>query len=73
MNLTFTEKHIKEISETQRRASLTTRRVCEIKNQISNQIKEELHAKTLTNLGTEEIEFKCVCVNLPAVSRYEID
>ena len=40
-----------------------TSEVCEIKNYITNQIKEELHAKTLTNLGTERIEFKCVCKN----------
>ncbi len=34
-------------------------KVCEIKNHITNQIKEELHARTLTNLRTEEKEFKC--------------
>ena len=45
------------------RVRLTARQVCEIKNYITNQFKEELHAKTLTNLGTERIEFKCVCKN----------
>ena len=39
-----------------------TSEVCEIKNYITNQIKEEIHARTLTNLGTEEKEFRCVCV-----------
>ena len=33
--------------------------VCEIKKYITNQIKEEIHARTLTNLGTEEKEFRC--------------
>ena len=41
---------------------IRTSEVCEIKNYITNQIKEEIHARTLTNLGTEEKEFRCVCV-----------
>ena len=52
-------------------AEATARRVCEIKKYITNQIKEELHAKTLTNLGTEEKEFKARFDLLNAVKRGE--
>ena len=75
MKLTFLQTSDNKISKSQRRIRYTgaaclgllniseARQVCEIKNYITNQIKEELHAKTLTNLGTERIEFKCVCKN----------
>ena len=48
-----------DLRDEARQVRLTARHVCEIKKYISNQIKEELHAKTLTNLGTEEKEFRC--------------
>ena len=71
MKLSFFRTSQNEISKSQQRASLSmgqarfdstrTSHVCEIKNYITNQIMEEIHARTLTNLGTEEKEFRCVC------------
>ena len=35
-------------------------KVCEVKQNMLNKIKEEVHAKTLTNLGTEIKSIVCV-------------
>lgn len=84
MKLTFFRTTQDEISKSQQRGQACNlylaacalylkakTKVCEINNYITNQIKEELHAKTLTNLGTEEKEFKARFDLLNAVKRGE--
>lgn len=43
-----------------------------LNNKVKTKTKEDIHARTLTNLRTLEF-LMCVCVNLPAVSRTEFD